>query len=319
MTTITTSKRPAFTLRQAVRFLVAAIAIAFLILFALIQTVPFVLSISNSFKCLPATREVSEAFLPILDQPGLFIDCTPGGVALSAEDTTDGLAFYPTLEGYEEVFLYDFGTWFRNNVIYSVAVTVLRVLFDSLAGYALARLKYPGKRFMFFMILGTMMIPGVVLLVPRFIILQQLGLLGTYQGVILALAADAFGVFLMKQFFESIPEEIEEAAAVDGASRFTMFFRIVLPMATPALTALTIFSFQGTWNNFMDVLIIVNQNPDLWNLPLGLSQLRGQFGDTLRWNVFLAGAIFTTLPMALLFFFFQRYFVEGVSYSGLKG
>jgi multiple sugar transport system permease protein len=123
----------------------------------------------------------------------------------------------------------------------------------------------------------------------------------------------------MKQFFESIPEEIEEAAMVDGAGRLRIFFQIVLPMATPALTALTIFSFQGTWNNFMDVLIIIGKEADLWNLPLGLSQLRGQFGDTLEWNTFLAGAVFTTLPMALLFFFFQRYFVEGVSYSGLKG
>jgi multiple sugar transport system permease protein len=214
---------------------------------------------------------------------------------------------------------YDFGRWFWNSIIYAVSITVLRVLFDSLAGYALARLKFAGKRVMFYIILSTLMIPGIVLLIPRFIILQQLGLLGTFQGVILVLGADAFGVFLMKQFFEAIPEEIEEAAMVDGAGRLRMFFQIVLPMATPALTALTIFSFQGTWNNFMDVLIIIGKEQDLWNLPLGLSQLRGQFGDTLEWNTFLAGAVFTTLPMAVLFFFFQRYFVEGVSYSGLKG
>ena len=106
---------------------------------------------------------------------------------------------------------------------------------------------------------------------------------------------------------------------VDGASRFVIFYRVVLPMATPALTALTIFSFQGTWNNFMDALIIVNGNPDLWNLPLGMANLRGPFGETLEWNTFLAGSIFTTLPMALLFFFFQRYFMEGANYSGLKG
>ena len=123
----------------------------------------------------------------------------------------------------------------------------------------------------------------------------------------------------MKQFFESIPKELEEAAMVDGATRFTLFFRVVLPMATPALTALAIFSFQGTWNNFMDLLIIVGGDASKHNLPLGLAQLRGQFGETLEWNTFLAGAVITTVPLAIIFFFFQRYFVEGISYSGLKG
>jgi multiple sugar transport system permease protein len=305
-----------FSVRSALRSALAVLGFAFLILFALIETVPFVLTVANSFKCLPATREASEAFIPV---PPFWVDCRVDGVALPAAATTAGFTFNPTLEGYQQILRYDFGRWFGNSVIYSVSITILRVLFDSLAGYALARLKFPGKRVMFFIILSTLMIPGIVLLIPRFIILQQLGLLGTIQGVVLALAADAFGVFLMKQFFESIPEEIEEAAMVDGAGRLRMFFQIVLPMATPALTALTIFSFQGTWNNFMDVLIIIGKEADLWNLPLGLSQLRGQFGDTLEWNTFLAGAVFTTLPMALLFFFFQRYFVEGVSYSGLKG
>lgn len=301
---------------KGLKTLLSTLGVLFLIIFALVETVPFVLTIANSFKCLPATREASEAFIPV---PPFGIDCRVDGVALTAEDTTEGLTFNATLEGYQRVLEYDFGTWFRNSIIYSVAITVLRVLFDSLAGYALARLNFAGKRVMFYIILSTLMIPGVVLLIPRFIILQQLGLLSTIQGVILVLGADAFGVFLMKQFFEAIPEEIEEAAMVDGAGRFRMFFQIVLPMATPALTALTIFSFQGTWNNFMDVLIIIGKEQDLWNLPLGLSQLRGQFGDTLEWNTFLAGAVFTTLPMAVLFFFFQRYFVEGVSYSGLKG
>jgi len=295
------------------RRVLSAFGIGLLILFALIETVPFVMTISNSFKCLPATRQVPEAFVPISG----FIDCqNDEGSQLAATATTDGLAFNPTLEGYEEIMQFQFPRWFLNSVIYATAVTLLRLILDSLAGYALARMNFPGKRMSFFVILGTMMIPAVVLLIPRFIILGELGLLNTYQGVVLSLAADAFGVFLMKQFFESIPDEIEEAAMVDGANRLILFFRIVLPMATPALTALTIFSFQGTWNNFMDLLIIVNSEPDLHNLPLGLAGLRGQYGDTLEWNTFLAGSVFTTLPMAILFFIFQRYFVEVVSYSG---
>jgi multiple sugar transport system permease protein len=301
---------------KGLQSLLAIIAIVLLVLFALIQTVPFVLTISNSFKCLPGTRDVPEAFIP---SSLVFHSCTESGRVLRADEVTDALLFRPTLEGYDKIFRYNFGGWFANTVLYASMITVLRLIFDSMAGYALARIKFPGRRLSFFIILSTMMIPGVVLLIPRFIILRQLGLLGSYSGVIVSLAADAFGVFLMKQFFESIPEEIEEAAMVDGANRWTMFFRIVLPMATPALTALTIFSFQGTWNNFMDMLIIVGGSPDHWNLPLGLAQLRGQFGETLEWNTFLAGAVFTTLPMAIVFFAFQRYFIEGVSYSGLKG
>ncbi len=303
--------------RFALRRAISVVAFAFLVLFALLEAVPFVLTVANSFKCLPAVQDYPQSFIPV---PPFGVECrTESGASRPAEETAGPLTFNPALEGYERVAEFNLPTWFRNSIIYAVAITVLRVMFDSLAGYALARIKFPGNRLVFFIILGTMMIPGVVLLIPRFIILKQLGMLGTYQGVIFSLAADAFGVFLMKQFFESIPEEIEEAAMVDGANRLTMFFRIVLPMATPALTALTIFSFQGTWNNYMDVLIIVGGQADLWNLPLGLAQLRGQFGQTLEWNIFLAGSVITTLPLAILFFVFQRYFVEGISYTGLKG
>lgn len=303
--------------RTFIRRSFAALAVTLLVIFALLETVPFVLTVANSFKCRPAVQQRPQVFIPA---PPFGVDCrTESGAALPADETSTLFSFNPALEGYQRVFEYNLDTWFINTVYYAVAITILRLIFDSLAGYALARIKFPGNRLFFFIILGTMMIPGVVLLVPRFIILQQLGLLNTYQGVILTLGADAFGVFLMKQFFESIPPELEEAAMVDGANRFVMFFRVILPMATPALTALAIFSFQGTWNNFMDLLIIVGGDSSKHNLPLGLAQLRGQFGETLEWNTFLAGAVIATVPLAILFFVFQRYFVEGISYSGLKG
>lgn len=295
----------------------AFLTIGLLIFFALMETVPFVMTVANSFKCRPVVQERPAVFIP---SAPFWVDCrTESGSALSADATSTPYTFNPALEGYQRVFEYNLDTWFINTVYYAVMITILRLIFDSLAGYALARIKFFGNRLFFYLILGTMMIPGVVLLIPRFIILQQLDMLNTYQGVILTLGADAFGVFLMKQFFESIPKELEEAAMVDGANRFVMFFRVILPMATPALTALAIFSFQGTWNNFMDLLIIVGGDSSKHNLPLGLAQLRGQFGDTLEWNTFLAGAVITTLPLALLFFALQRYFVEGVSYTGLKG
>ncbi len=300
------------------RQVLTIVGIVVLIIFALIEIVPFLLTVANSFKCLPAVQVAPQALIPT---PPFGISCvSESGSPLPASEVTSSLTFHPTLDGYREILVdNNLGRWFLNSVIFSVAVTLARLAFDSLAGYALARIKFPGNRLMFFVMLGTMMIPGIVLLIPRFLILQQLGILNTYQGFIFSLAADAFGVFLMKQFFESIPGEIEEAAMVDGANRFVMFFRIVLPMATPALTALAIFSFQGTWNNFMDALIIIGGKQDLFNLPLGLAILRGAFGETLRWHSFLAGSVLTTLPLAILFFIFQRYFVEGISYTGLKG
>jgi multiple sugar transport system permease protein len=307
------------------RRILSILGVSLLVIVALIEIMPFVLTIANSFKCDPAVTDRPGAFIPI---PPFGVECetrdeTGRVVArLSADEQTNGLFFNPSFSGYQTIFSptgqQNLPRWALNTVIYAITVTLGRLLFDSLAGYALARLSFPGSRVIFFIILGTLMIPGVVLLIPRFLMLNQLGLLNTYHGYFLVLAADAFGILLMKQFFESIPKEIEEAAHVDGATRFTTFFRIVLPMATPALTALTIFSFQGQWNNFMDALIIVGTRPDMANLPLGLTLIRGS-GQDIQYDLVLAGSVITTLPMALIFFFFQRYFVEGVSYSGLKG
>jgi multiple sugar transport system permease protein len=304
-------------LQRTLSRLIPIVGYTVLIIAALTQIVPFVLTVANSFKCLPAVNAAPAALIPL---PPFGVDCqTPDGRTRSATETTTALTFNPSLEGYEQVFQQQLGMWLVNSVIYSVAVLVLRLIFDSLAGYALARIKFPGNRLIFTAMLGTMMIPAIVLLIPRFIILRQLGMINTYWGVIIPLMVDAFGIFLMKQFFETIPNEIEEAAQVDGANRLVMFFRVILPMATPALTALAIFSFQGMWNSFLDPLIVVGGKQELWNLPLGLSALRGQSGEGLIWNEFLAGSVVTTLPMAVIFFAFQRYFVEGTNYSGLAG
>lgn len=316
MTTAALKTRQPFSARRSAGRILGIVGLAILIIVALIEVMPFVFTVANSFKCLPAINQNPAAIIPV---PPFGIDCVQDGRVLSAADTSSSLTFNPTLDGYEEVFAANLGLWFVNSLIFSVSITILHVILDSLAGYALSRIKFPGNRAIFFIILGTLMIPGVVLLIPRFIILQQLGILNTYQGLIIPLAADAFGIFLMKQFFDTVPVEIEEAAMVDGASRFVIFFRVVLPLATPALTALAIFSFQGQWNNFMDALIIIGGNPQLYTLTLGLATLRGASGETLRWHQFLAGAVITTVPLAIVFFTFQRYFVEGTSYSGLAG
>ncbi len=311
MTAINAKIKP----RPALGLVLKILAIGFLFGFALVEIAPFVLTIANSFKCDAAVENRPMPFIPRLET----VTCrNETGVFISADEQVDGLFFTPSVDGYRKILDDQLPRWAFNTAFLSIAVTITRVVFDSMAGYALARLKFPGNRALFFIILGTMMIPGVVMLIPRFLLLKQLGLLNTYQGYIVTLAADAFGILLMKQFFESIPREVEEAAMVDGANRFVIFFRIVLPMATPALTALTIFGFQGNWNNFMDALIILGGDTDLYNLPLGLTVLRGS-GLDVQYDLVLAGSVITTLPMAVIFLFFQRYFVEGISYTGLKG
>lgn len=268
-----------------------ALSYFLLFLLALSFFYPFLLAISTSFKALPEIAQNPVALIP---------------------ETF-------TLEGYERLRGFNVGRWMFNSAFVSVAITLGNVLFASMAGYALARIKFPGSNVLFLAILGTMMIPGIVLLIPMFIILKQLSFIDTYMGLIFPKVVTAFGVFLMKQFFESIPAEMEEAARIDGANRFQMFFRVILPLARPALVALIIFSFQGAWNDFMFPLIVISVRQELYTLPLGLALLRGGFGENLQWNALLAGSLITTIPMALIFFFFQRYFIEGISYGGLKG
>ncbi|HRE48959.1 MAG TPA: carbohydrate ABC transporter permease [Aggregatilineales bacterium] len=264
----------------------------FLILFALAMIMPFVYSVANSFKTLPDINANPNLLYP-----------------------TQGVS----TDGYQAIFREDFPRWALNSAIIAITVTLTHLILDSMAGYALARVKFPGRGIAFAALVGTMMVPGIVLLVPRYLIFSQLGLLNTYQGLILPSMTGAFGIFLMKQFFESIPADIEEAASIDGCGRFQMFFVIILPLAIPALTALAIFSFQGSWNDFSMPLITVVQKRELWTLQLGLALVRGSTGEVLLWDRLLAGAVITTLPMAVVFFLFQRFFMESATYTAVKG
>ena len=293
-----------------------ATLIGFLILLSIVQLAPFVIAVSNSLKCLPALQAFPESFIPNLP----VVECrTDTGATKSAAETSDNLGYNPTAEGYAKVLELNFLTWFQNSMIYAVGVTLMRLFLDSLAGYALAKLRFRGNRILFSILLGMMMIPGVVLLIPRFIILQQLGLLNSYLGVFLTLGVDAFGIFLMKQYFETIPDELIEAAKIDGSGPFRTFWSVVLPITKPGLVALAILSFGSIWNSFIDLLVIVGGKQEMLNLPLGLALLRGQFGETLIWNVFLAGSVITTLPMIILFFIFQKQFVSSELQAGMKG
>jgi multiple sugar transport system permease protein len=204
-----------------------------------------------------------------------------------------------------------FPRWFENSVYLAVSVTLGRLLFDSMAGYALARIRFRGRRGVFAAFVAVLAVPGVVLLIPKFLVFQQLGIYNTYEGMIIPLMTDATGVFIMKQFFESIPQSIEEAARIDGAGVVRIYRSIVLPMARPALMTLTILSFQGSWNDFSDILV-AEQNPQLDTLTTGVGRLvSGGYGVAgTDYPLKMMAALLMTIPVAIIFFTFQRYIVR---------
>lgn len=239
-----------------------------------------------------------------------------------------------TLKNYETVLTSFalFPRWLTNSLIISVVTTALRVLFCAMAGYAFARLDFPLKGFLFNAMLVSMMMPGVVTLIPKFLIIGpgvirgglELGgltiptgfnLINRLEGVILPHMVDAFGVFMMTQFYKSFPKELEEAAEMDGTGRFGTFFRIVLPISQTQLLTLALLTFQGEWNRFMEPLLIL-RTPENFTLPIGLQWFRGEYYTL--YSVILAGSLFNTLPILVLFFAFQKYFIRSVASSGSK-
>jgi multiple sugar transport system permease protein len=225
----------------------------------------------------------------------------------------------PTLAAYRTAVLEaPFGRWFFNSALVACAVVAARCTCDTMAGYAFARMRFPGREALFSLVIATLMVPPMVLIIPRFILLHELGLVNTLSALWLPFASEAFGVFLMRQFFESLPAELEEAARIDGASRLRMFCQVALPNAGPALAALAIFSFQGSWNRFLDAVIFISgASRDIFTLPLGLAYFRSFYYTD--WPVVMAISVLTTLPIAAVYVFFQRYFVEGVARTGLRG
>jgi multiple sugar transport system permease protein len=224
-----------------------------------------------------------------------------------------------------------FPRWVLNSGIVSVAITAAQVLFCAMAGYAFARLESPLKNVLFNAMLISMMLPGVVTLIPKFLIVGPgivrdleingvkiptgFGLLDNLAGVVLPSLVAAFGVFMMTQFYKSIPRELEEAAMIDGAGRFGTFFRVILPISQTQLLTLGLLTFQGAWNSFMEPLILL-RTPANFTLPLGLQWFRQEYNTI--YSVVLAGSLFNTVPILVLFFLFQRHFVQGIAQTGSK-
>ncbi|WP_299283112.1 carbohydrate ABC transporter permease [Thermoflexus sp.] len=229
--------------------------------------------------------------------------------------------FWPTpftLENYLKVvteFRHLFPRWMLNSALVAGLLAVVRTLFCAMGGYAFARLRFPGRDLLFWAMLITMMIPGQVTLIPNFLIVRQMKLLDSLLALIVPGIAGAFGVFMMSQFYKNLPRELEEAAMIDGAGWFTIFFRIVLPISRPALLTLALFTFQGEWNAFMWPLIVLN-SPEKFTLPLGLSWFKGEYYTV--YSVVLAGSMFNSVPILLLFFLFQGYFTRGIALTGLR-
>lgn len=269
------------------------IAYALLIGYALLMFVPFLWSVSTSFK--PNSEVFQLTWIPES----------------------------PTIEGYVTVWTrLDPGLprLFLNSFIIAGAVTLGNLLLGSLAGYAFARLQFPGRDILFVLVLATLMIPDPLRVVPVYNMLINFGLVGrgleAYIGIILILIISGTSIFLLRQYFMSIPRELEEAARLDGAGYLQTFWKVMLPLATPALAAVAILQFQGTWNGFFWPVILLRER-DHWTLPLALAQFQDLYQT--QWAPLMALVVLATLPILVLYLFFQRYFVEGIAASGVKG
>ena len=270
------------------------LAYVLLIAYALLMFVPFAWTLITSFKTLPDSVRMT-----IIPDPFTtaaweysFTNLNPSVIVL-----------------------------FGNSVFLATVVTLSNLVLGSLAGYAFARLRFPGREFLFLLVLATLMIPDQLRVVPVYVLFNGLGLtrgLGQYVAVILVLAVSATSIFLLRQYFLTIPRDLEEAARIDGAGFLTTFWRVMLPLATPALAAVTILQFQGTWNGFFWPVVFLKEQAHM-TLPIGLAffKLSGGFGT--NWPPLMATIVIATIPILVLYIFFQRYFVEGIAASGVKG
>jgi multiple sugar transport system permease protein len=246
---------------------------------ALVYIMPFLIQVATSFKTEPEAAANPLGLLP--------------------ENWTTA--------AYTRLFRFsDYPLWGANSLVVTVFVTAGRVFFDSLAGYALARIPFRGRTVVFTLLIAVMAVPGVVLLIPKFLVINQLGMYDSYSGMIVPLLADAAGVFIMKNFFESIPVSVEEQARIDGAGVFRTFWSIVLPMSAPAVMTIVILSFQGSWNE-LNHFIVSTQDPQLTTLTKGVAQLAsGQLSQGTQYPLKLAAAVLMTIPVAVVFLIFQK-------------
>jgi len=267
----------------------APVLYGFLCCYCLLTLTPFVWAILTSLK---TTREISSF-----------------GTLLPAE---------PTLDAYRIILRSDLNTWLLNSLAVAISVTVLNVLFNTMAGYALARYRFRGRQLLFQLLMVLIMVPGQVTMIPAYKIVADLGLIDTQMSIVLTSAVSITYIFMMRQFFINFPAEIEEAAILDGCSPLTSFFKVVLPMARPALATQAVFVFMGIWNEFMKPLLFIS-SVDQYLLPQGLNSVAKQFAKSSSWNLIMAGSLFSVMPILVLYLTLNNYFINlNDQSSGIK-
>jgi len=223
-----------------------------------------------------------------------------------------------TLDNYTSLFQrMPIGKQLMNTVIFAGAVTVFSVFFDSLAAYGLSRIDFKGRGFLLGILIATMMIPGMALLIPVYKLLASMGLVNSYWGIIIPRLADVGGIFLMRQFFISLPKDLDNAARIDGAGEFRIFWQIILPNAKSSVLVVTMFNFMGNWNDLLWPLIMTSR-PETRTITAGLAMLTGHGSSVTPYGVVMAGALISALPLLIIFFFIQKSFVQGIAMTGIK-
>jgi len=209
-----------------------------------------------------------------------------------------------------------FGRYYLNSIVMTAGIVFGQVILSSLAAYAFARLNFPGREALFLVFLATMMVPFHVILIPSYLIIDRLGWIDSYAALIVPRMVSAFGIFLLRQYYQGIPRELDEAAMIDGASRLGIWWRIILPLSGPGLATLGIFAFMFAWNDFLWPLVVIN-DPDMRTVQLGLAMFQGRYGT--QWTLLMAGTVTATLPTLIVFLIGQRWFIQSVAQSGVKG
>lgn len=261
-----------------------------LILYAVLTFYPFVWAIAASFK---PYREIVSGDMSLIPN----------------EFTLDNFRY---VLGRSSLFM----RWFLNSVTISVIGTTINILLNTMAGYALARLNFPGRERIYYGFLALMMVPAQVLLIPNYLILMNLGMLDSFSALILPAAMNIGNIFMMRQFFLSFPKDVEEAAAIDGLGRFQTFFRIVMPLAKPSIATQAVFIFMGFWNEFMKPMLYLT-TPSKYTLTLGLQTFQSRNGGV-RWDQTMAASVITIIPIVIIYLLFNKYFLQGVRMDGEK-
>ncbi|MBO0781462.1 MAG: carbohydrate ABC transporter permease [Ktedonobacteraceae bacterium] len=288
-TNLSDTQRKSFAGKRRRELVIAAGSYTLLALLAFLTLIPIIWMILSSFKSQNEVLHFPPSWLPEVWHPDNYVQA---------------INFAP------------FGQYLLNTLLIAISVTVIVVLTSAMAAYAFARLRFRGRDLLFLVYLSTLMVPGQVTIIPLFILMRDLGWIDSYQGLIIPQAFSAFGTFLLRQFFLTIPYELEDAARIDGASRFRCFFQIVAPLAGPALATLAVFSFLFQWNNLLWPLIMSNSDAT-FPIAVGLRNFQGQFANV--WNLLMAAATMATIPVIAVYMFTQRWFVKGIVISGFGG